>query len=551
MPVHPEGPRFKGITLPPSGLTLATLLALYIFSGLIGHDPWKNDDAVTIGIVDQMLSTGNWLTPGLAGRPYPDAPLYYWLAAAGSLVSSWLLPVHDGVRLASGVCTLLALAFILLAARELHGREQAPAAPLLLAGSIGFLFHAHEAQPMLAALTAHTAAYWGLLLIGRQPLFGASVFGLALGAGFLANGLPPMLPLLPLAAFAACRSDHKAQAASMVLGALFLAALISGAWLLALLAVSPDYLAAFWQADWTQLRGNAQPFGNLWGFLKMLPWYAWPALPLAGWTLWARRRQLLERPVAMPLSAFLIVLIGISLSYGARSAPALLLLPPLVLLAVPGIASLRRGAANAFDWFGMITFSLFSVLVWIAWCALIFGWPERLAHKASRLEPGFVAQFSLPAVSLALIAMSVWCWLIVTSPRSPMRGIMHWMSGLTLLWLLTATLLMPWIDYGKTYRPVSAALARALPAEYNCVASLNVADSVLASVDYFDRLRTLPTRKTTGIDCDWLLVHGVAIERSEGSGGEWRKVWEGGRPGDRRSTEKLRLYQRVPRSAKE
>ena len=145
--------------MPPSGWSLAILLALYIFTGLVGHDPWKNEDAVTIGVVHAMVTNGDWLTPALAGRPYPDAPLYYWVAAVSSSLLSWLLPVHDAVRLASGVFTLLALAFILLAARELHGREQAPAAPLLLAGSIGFLFHAHEAQPMLATLTAHTAAY--------------------------------------------------------------------------------------------------------------------------------------------------------------------------------------------------------------------------------------------------------------------------------------------------------------------------------------------------------------------------------------------------------
>ena len=51
MPSLPENSRFKGITLPPSGWVLAVLLVAYIFTGLIGHDPWKNDDAITIGVV--------------------------------------------------------------------------------------------------------------------------------------------------------------------------------------------------------------------------------------------------------------------------------------------------------------------------------------------------------------------------------------------------------------------------------------------------------------------------------------------------------------------
>jgi hypothetical protein len=76
----------------------------------------------------------------------------------------------------------------------------------------------------------------------------------------------------------------------------------------------------------------------------------------------------------------LTALLLISLWLGARQRDgALLLLSPLVLLAVPGVASLRRGAANAFDWFGMITFSVFALLAWIGWSAMVFGWPEKLA----------------------------------------------------------------------------------------------------------------------------------------------------------------------------
>ena len=75
MPFLQDHPRFKGISLPPSGWVLAALLAIYIFTGLIGHDPWKNDDAISIGIAFDIFAHGNWLVPQLAGQPYPDAPL--------------------------------------------------------------------------------------------------------------------------------------------------------------------------------------------------------------------------------------------------------------------------------------------------------------------------------------------------------------------------------------------------------------------------------------------------------------------------------------------
>ncbi|MCP5229768.1 glycosyltransferase family 39 protein [Accumulibacter sp.] len=543
MSAQPKRERFKGITLPPSGWTLAALLALYIFTGLTGHDPWKNDDAVTIGIVHDLVANGNWLTLSLAGRPYPDAPLHYWVAAAGGHLFGWVIPVHAAARLASGVFTLLSLTFIYLAARELHGRDQAPAAPLLLAGSIGFLFHAHEAQPMLATLTAHTAAYWGLAQSYRRPLRGACCFGTALGLGFLANGLAPMLPLLPVAAFVAWRAENRRQAVLLLLGSLLLASVLAGAWLAALLIVAPDFLVTFWQDELSQLTGNRQPLLGLLRFLSLLPWYAWPALPLAGWTLWVKRRQLRSRSLAVPVFAFLLTLLVISVCLGARSAPALLLLPSLVLLAVPGVGSLRRGAANAFDWFNMITFSFFAALAWIGWSAMVFGWPEQLARQVHRLEPGFRGQFSLFGFSISLVATLIWCWLIATSPRSPMRGIMHWMAGLTLFWLLIAMLWMPWIDYGKTYRPVSASLARALPEQYGCIASANLADSILASLDYFDGIRTVELASAAGKQCELLLNHGPP------SNGAWQLLWEGGRPRERDS-DKLQLYRREERKGR-
>jgi 4-amino-4-deoxy-L-arabinose transferase-like glycosyltransferase len=548
MPFLPEQPRFKGISLPPSGWALAILLTLYIFTGIIGHDPWKSDDAISIGIAHDILSGGPWLMPHLAGQPYPDAPFYYWAAAAFGKLFSWLLPQHEAARLASGLFTLLTLEFILLAARELHGREYAAAAPLILAGSIGFLFHAHEAQPMLAALTAHTAAYWALILLPRRPRFAATVFAVALALGFMANGLLPVLTLLPVTLCALWAAEDRKKSAALLLGALALALLLCALWLVPLQMAAPDYLAAFWQGEIAPLSESVQALFNVLRYLNLLLWYAWPALPLAAWALWSKRQVLDSRPLALPIVSFFSVLLILGLNVETRSDLALLLLPPLVLLAVPGVATLRRGAANAFDWFGMMTFSIFAAIVWVVWSAMVFGWPERLARQAVRLEPGFIGVFSFPACAFSAMATLVWFWLIITSPRSPMRGIMHWMAGLTLFWLLIATLWMPWIDYGKTYRPMSASLAKALPANANCIANANLPDSILASLDYFDRIRTIALKDPASKRCDWLLVHGQARDPAAIAAAGWRHVWEGKRPGDRREGEKFHLYRRQSRT---
>jgi 4-amino-4-deoxy-L-arabinose transferase-like glycosyltransferase len=292
-----------------------------------------------------------------------------------------------------------------------------------------------------------------------------------------------------------------------------------------------------------------QPLSNVVRYLNLLLWYAWPALPLAAWALWSKRYVLRTRPLALPIVTFTGLLLMLGLGVETSSAAALLLLPPLVLLAVPGVATLRRGAANAFDWFGMVTFSFLSLTAWIVWSALVFGWPQRLARQAVRLEPGFLGTFSIVACVFAATATIVWFWLIVTSPRAPLRGIMHWMAGLTLFWLLIATLWMPWIDFGKTYRPLSASLAKALPTKDYCIANANLPDSILASLDYFDGIRTFPLDDDASRNCHWLLLHGQARDPAAITAAGWRPVWEGKRPSDRRESEIFHLYRRDKRSA--
>lgn len=542
MPAYLQTNRDIEIPLPLRGWPLAVLLLLYLVPGLIGHDPWKVEDASAFGVVYDMLQRGSWLTPSIADQPYHHAPLYYWLAAVFGKIFSWLLPLHDATRLTSGVLTLLILGLTHLAARALYGRDYAVAAPLVLAGSIGFLVHAHQMQPMLIALVCHFAAYWALAILDRKPGLATLILGLALGAGLLGNALTMTALLLPVIAFAFVFSDNKRKTGPALVGALIIAGLLLSLWLIPLGLNASQYFGAWWQNELALKGRPEQVWKTLLGYLGMLAWYAWPAVPLACWTLWSKRHLLRTPALALPLFSFFVVLLELSLTYEARSVPAMLLLPPLVLLAIPGLPSLRRGAANALDWFGMMTFSIFALLIWTGWCAMIFGWPERLAKQVVRLEPGFIGSFSALPFVLALMVTAAWGWLIVSSPRSPFRGMTHWAAGVTLVWLLATSLWLPWVEYGKTYRPLAASLLKALPAKHGCIAGSGIADAQRASFDYFAGILTLSSDTVAGRRCNWRLTQG-SVRGDENMPGEgWNKVWQGNRPGDR--SEKFRLYRR-------
>src|SRR5256885_10688050 len=95
--------------------TLA-LLAAWVALGLIGHDPWKPDEAYSFGLVWHILDTGDWVVPALAGEPFMEKPpLFYLSAAAFAKLFSPLLAYHDGARLAAGFYMALTLLFTALA----------------------------------------------------------------------------------------------------------------------------------------------------------------------------------------------------------------------------------------------------------------------------------------------------------------------------------------------------------------------------------------------------------------------------------------------------
>lgn len=536
----------RGFPFPPRGWPLVALLAVFIFAGLIGHDPWKNDDAITIGVVADMLHRGHWLAPYLADQPYPDAPLYYWTAAFSGALFSLLLPLHDAIRLASGLWVALTLFLLYRAGREWHGDEPAPhefaiASVLAMAGCLGFLVHAHEAQPMLVALAGHAAAYWALALMPRKPQRAALILGLALGLGFLGNGLAPMLALLPVAIAAIWMESDRRRAALVVLGGSMLGAAIAAPWPVLLAALQPTYFAQWLASELAQIGKPASMLRAALDYLNLLPWFAWPALPLGLWSLWSKRRFLQRPSYRLPIVALGLVWLTLSITFEARTSSALLLLPPLALLAAPGVATLRRGAANAFDWFGVMTFSLFCLLAWVGWTAMIAGWPEKLARQVTRLAPGFVGEFRPLPVAIALAVTLAWAWLLTTGQRqrSPWRGLVHWLGGLTALWLLLMTLWLPWIEYGKSYRAVGMALKQALPAKHGCVAGRNISDANRALMDYYAGVALRKDERAAR--CNWMLMlqDTRGITAPEG----WHAVTEMSRPRDR--NERFVLYRRT------
>ena len=538
--------RLRSFRLPlhPSPALLPALALLYALTGLVGHDPWKPDDVIGAGIVSQMLRNGQWWVPSLAGEPFlEDGPLYYWLAAALAWITSPLLQLHNGARLASGVLTLFALVLVRRTARDLYGRPGGDAAALVLLGSLGLLLHAHANLAEIGALAAHVLALFAVVLARRRPLLAGVLMGAGWAGAFLSKGAgAALIPMLAAAIVPLASSEWRTRryTLSVVLAAV-IGTTLCAAWMFAARLHSPAPLNA-WIAF--QIESLRMPtVAVVWDYGVTLSWAGWPAWPIALWILWQWRLRLREAGAAFPLATLVITAAVVAMTPGPRDVNALPLLLPLALLAGAGVPLLRRGAASALAWFGAMTFSFFGGLVWLGWFAMMTGMPAQIQRNFAKLEPGHVPQFNGFGFALAAALTLAWLVLLLRSERSVFRGITFWAAGVVLLWCLVMTLLIDWIDYGRTYRPVALAMKRALPPGTQCIESRSLGAAQRAAFDYHAGIVTRRAESDGRGRCLVLLVQARPDDRDRALGAGWKRIWEGNRPRDK---ERYRLYVREP-----
>jgi 4-amino-4-deoxy-L-arabinose transferase-like glycosyltransferase len=367
----------------------------------------------------------------------------------------------------------------------------------------------------------------GIARVPATPLAGCLRAGLGCALAMLAGGLEGLLLTVPMFAVVVMVSPEcrNPRASSGLLVGLVLALALGGLWPLLIHLTAPELFTVWAREQWHQLTTHSLEPGKALNLIKLIGWFLWPLWPIALWALWRNRSRLTRLCWLLPLAATVVAIVMIVISADDSPPAALQTIPPMALLAAGGISTLRRGAANAFDWFAAMTFGIFAILVWIAWTAQVFAWPPGLARHIAHVAPGFTLSDAItPALWGGFICL-LWFALVWRLPRAPGRSAANWAMGMTMLWCLAVTLLMPWFEHGRTYRPMTNALARALaPYPGECVASMKMPDAVLGMLDYYLALRPAVTGGQN-TPCRLLLIYADHKNADPAPLSGWEPTW--------------------------
>lgn len=516
----------RAFSLPQLGLLLLCLA--WLLPGLVGHAPWKGGDGEHF--VQLWTLTQNGAAP-LTVSATP--PLYYWVAVATAWLTTSILPLADGARLASGLFIALALFFIARTARVLYGAEAGWAAALTLLGCMGLLVRGHELNAATAQFAAAAIMLCGLASLPRAPRGGWLLGGGAVLMLLAGGAAEAALFLLLAGGLTVLLADYRTPSARRAFAWGAGLALAAGAfWLAYLTTQGIPFAKALNLQRWIGDTGKRPVF-----YLGILGWYAWPAWPLAAWALYHSRRQWKTPGVMLPVGVFLGLLVLYAFDAHPAEEQGLILLLPLTLLGASGLFTLRRGAANALLWFGVMLFGFIGLVFWVYWSAHDLGVPARLAARLSKLGMTGVGELRPWALTLGAAVTLIWMVFLARVSRSPLRPILVWTASMTFIWVLLMALFQAPLDRRLSYASVGDVLAKQVPAA-DCIQTYQIRNQQRILLAYHSGRRLAPA----DVGCNWLLMETRRRETVPHVPADWVKQWEGARPGDR--SDQFHLYAR-------
>jgi 4-amino-4-deoxy-L-arabinose transferase-like glycosyltransferase len=577
------------------------ILCAWLMPGILGHEPWKQDETYTFGIIQHMLDTGDLVVPTNAGQPFVEKPpIYDWVATGLAWMFGRYLPLHDAARLASALFAGLTVYYTARVARRALAASnwldlRVIGTLALFGGTLVVVKHVHDMMTDVALMAGAALGFCGLFELVLvhlredpqaasyfplhpqtaqqiQPLdararrhailSGATMFGAGVGVSLLAKGL--FVPLVfgattcaALLLYPACRSRRFA-------GALGLAVLVCAPFALIwpiCFYLRSEALFKVWLWD--------NNVGRFFGFsvaelgsenesrlfvLRTILSVGFPVVPLVlaalaggAWRRWRDPR------VALPV---LFAGIGFAVLQSSATVRELYILPfmaPLAVVAMQGVERLPARLHTAWDMTSRVLFGSAAVLVWVVWS--IMTSPENThasLHLLGRWLPlDWVLPISPVQIVGALLLTIGWLWLLPSFKYAgKWRGALSWCAGAILAWGLVSTLLLPWLDYAKSYRSVFADLGAKMDLEWNdgdCMASAGLGESEAPMLYYYTGIEHQPSEDPGKTACSWLIEESRR-DNPRPPAGEWRLFWSGARPGD--SDELLRVFVRTPVAGK-
>ena len=115
-------------------------------------------------------------------------------------------------------------------------------------------------------------------------------------------------------------------------------------------------------------------------------------------------------------------------------------LPPLALTGAAQLNALRTGAVAFLNWFGIMSFGFLAIFLWLGFAAMNFGWPAKLAERATYFSPYYHYDVDYFPLIVASVLTPLWLWAITRKHIRGRQAVTNWAAGVLLVWALLLTM---------------------------------------------------------------------------------------------------------------
>ncbi len=535
------------------------LILIYMLAGIFGHDPWKQDETYTFGIIRHFYTTHSWLVPVDAGIPFMEKPpIYYWTAVILCKLLGGVFALHDAARVTSFVYTLIAIAFLWKTSRivfrnDENYRDMCWTTLLLFLGTIGIVRHSHDMFTDVALLAGASIMLYGITLLScDDERWKAAGFWLGVGGGiaFLSKGL--LVPGIFGVSFVVLLVFIPSLRTLRALKALLLAGIVTFPfwviWPLLLYRHSHElFMQWFMQNNIGRFLGFSVPLlgagSKPWIVFYTVPWFAFPVFPLAVAACWRARRKLIAPEYLIPFSVSLVGLLLLQAAASSRALYLLPLVPAMSLLAAREVHALPRNITRYWNHTVRLLFLLLVIGGWLVWAGLSTG------HNLLFIDRVLPMDFSPRnsqwlAVTTALAGTAFLLATFRLDAAQAAHTARIWFAGMAAAWIAGTSILLPWINETKSYRTILQQMEACIedsPYRGAVIDQYNVGESIRPMFEYF-----CPGHGVVIVDSleqahNPLLFTVLPKSTSDFVG--WRLLWKGTRVLDAKD-EELRLYAR-------
>ena len=501
------------------------LSIIFLFTGLIGHEPWRPLESTSISIILDIVQNNQVILPIAASENLiTHPPLYSYFAATFGKLFLPILTLHDGARLANIFWMALILVSLGLITRELWGQGHARQAGLIFIGSVGLILNIHSLIPEIATLLGYTMSLYAFSLYFRRPFRASMVLGFGSGIAFLSGGITPLVVIFLSSLFLLIFNNWRNKRYFIFIGiSTTITILVVSPWLYSFYYLEPELFISWLKT--TQLSSKLLFNYHLQGIL----WFTWPALPVAIWLIAKDYKLILsQRKLQIPIIFLIVLFITISITGQPNQTNLIPFTIPLSIIAVGGIDRLNRSTASALNWFGILIFGFIGSLIWLGWFAMMFEIPQKIHERMFYLSANYIAEFKLFSFVFALLITSLWLASIIKFKITNRSAISNWTLGITMVWVTLVMLWGPFIDNRKSHRLIFNDVKQQLTKSSTCVYVHNLSDSQINLLHYYTGIKGI-NPDLENKTCRLALVSLTKEKKIPAEYKLWGEIWTGGR----------------------